>query len=156
MIPINNYRQFVAELTNYAKQQAGVSEADTIRLAVTETQLVNLVKDQKGIVVAGNIPGADISNGSGWFQSDGECLLMVLEKMPEDRQGTDWEYARLGYLQQLMIEMVRVLLNYDGFDRFCDMGEVDYSRPLQIEWEYNTYGGFNGLSCTFRLKDKEV
>ena len=156
MIPINNYRQFVAELTNYAKQQAGVSEAVTIRLAVTESQLVNLLKDQHGIVVAGNIPGADISNSAGWFQSEGECLLMVLEKMPEDRQGTDWEYTRLGELQQLMTEIIRVLINYDGFSRFCDMGTVDFSRPLQVEWEYNAYGGFNGLSVTFRLKDKEV
>jgi hypothetical protein len=156
MIPINDYRQFIAELVNYAKQQMGFDEEITIRLAVTESQLVNLLKDLDGVVVAGNIPGADISNGSGWMQSEGECLLMVLEKMPEDYQGTEREYTRYGQLQQLMINITRLLTNYDGFDRFCDKGEIDYTRPLTIEWEYNTYGGFNGLSVTFRLKDKEV
>lgn len=156
MIPINSYRQFVTELVNYACQAAGTEDIPTIRLAVTESQLINLLKDQAGIVVAGNIPGADITNGSGFFQSEGECLLMVLEKMPEDYQGTEKEFDRYALLQQLMVEIVKVLTNYDGFDQFCDRGDVDYSRPLTIEWEYNTYGGFNGLSVTFRLKDKEV
>ena len=155
MIPINDYRQFIAELINYAKQQARIDETTTIRLAVTETQLVNLLKDQSGIVIAGNIPGADISKQS-FFQSEGECLLMVLEKMPEDRQGTEWEFTRYEVLQQLMKEIIKLLTNYEGFDRFCDKGELDYSRPLTVEWEYNTYGGFNGLSITFRLKDRDV
>lgn len=155
MIPINDYRQFVSELVNSAKTKAKIDDNITIRLAVTETQLVNLLKDKAGIVVAGNIPGAEISKSS-WFQSEGECLLMVLEKMPEDYQGTESEFESYSKLQQLMIEIVRLLTNYDGFDNFCDKGEVDYSRPLVVEWEYNTYGGFNGLSVTFKLKDKEV
>lgn len=155
MIPINDYRQFVSELVNSAKTEAKIDDDITIRLAVTETQLVNLVKDKAGIVVAGNIPGAEIGKSS-WFQSEGECLIMVLEKMPEDRQGTEAEFESYAKLQQLMIEIVRLLINYSGFGSLCDKGEVDYSRPLVVEWEYNTYGGFNGLSVTFKLKDKEV
>ena len=155
MIPINDYRQFVSELVNSAKTKAKIDDNITIRLAVTETQLVNLVKDKAGIVVAGNIPGAEISKSS-WFQSGGECLIMVLEKMPEDRQGTEAEFESYAKSQQLMIEIVRLLINYSGFGSLCDKGEVDYSRPLVVEWEYNTYGGFNGLSVTFKLKDKEV
>lgn len=156
MIPINYYREFVAELVNYAKQAAQLNEDVTIRLAVTEQQLINLLKDQGGIVVAGNIPGADITQTNSWFQSDGECLLLVLEKMPEDYQGMEQEFERYAVLQRLMTEIVRILTNADGFDRFCDKGKMDYSRPLVVEWEYNTYGGFNGLSVTFRLKDGEV
>lgn len=156
MISIDNYRQFIAELVNYAKREAGIEEDTTIRLAVTESQLINMLKDLPGIVVAGNIPGAEISNTTGWFKSEGECLLMVLEKMPDDRQGMEGEYARYAQLQILMMEIVRQLTNIDGFDRFCDKGEMDYARPIVVEWEYNSYGGFNGLSCTFRLKDKEI
>lgn len=155
MISINDYRQFVSELVNSAKTKAEIDDDITIRLAVTESQLVNLLKDKAGIVVAGNIPGAEISKSS-WFQSEGECLIMVLKKMPEDLQGTEAEFENYAKLQQLMIEIVKLLINYDGFDSFCDKGEVDYSRPLMVEWEYNTYGGFNGLSVTFKLKDKEV
>lgn len=156
MIPINDYRAFVAELVNYAKEPAGIDDKIAIRLAVTETQLINLLKDQAGIVVAGNIPGAEISSPHGWLLSEGDCILYVLEKMTEDRQGTEHEYDRYAVLQGLMREIVSLLTNADGFDRFCDKGETDLSRPLNIEWEYNEFGGFNGLSVTFRLKDKEV
>ena len=156
MIQINDYRQFVAELINYARQETGIEDDISIRLAVTESQLVNLLKDQQGIVVAGNIPGAEVSNGSGWLRSDGECLLMVLEKMREDMQGTEAEFGRYAVMQSMMAAIVRLLTNADGFDRFCDKGQIDYSRPLVVEWEYNTYGGFNGLSVTFRLKDSEL
>lgn len=155
MILINYYKQFIAELVNTAKQEAGIQGSLTTKLAITESQLINMLKDIPGIVIAGNIPGADFSK-DGFFRSDGECLLMVLEKMPEDKQGTESECERLSVLQKLMLEIVKLLLNYDGFDRFCDKGDIDYSRPLRVEWEYNTYGGFNGLSLTFRLKDKNV
>lgn len=156
MIPINDYRQFIAELVNTASTAAGLGTVPAIKLAVTESQLVNLLKDQAGIVVAGNIPGCEISNGVGWLQSHDECLLAVLEKMPRDYQGKEEEFSRYARLQQLMMEIVRLLTNADGFDRFCDKGEMDYSQGLNVEWEYNEYGGFNGLSVTFRLKDGKL
>lgn len=151
MIAINDYRQFIAELTAAAQQRAGVT-VDKIRLAVTESQLVSLLKDQAGIVVAGNIPGFEISN-NGFFLSTGESILYVLEKTPDDRQGTDWEYGEYARMQQLMGAIVRLLTGED-LQELCDKGETDLSRPIVVEWEYNTFGGFNGLSVSFRLKDR--
>ena len=126
MIAINDYRQFIAELIAAAAAKCEEETVPKIRLAVTETQLINMLKDMSGIVVAGNIPGSDIHN-KGYTWSDGECLLMVA--------------------------IVRVLTGED-FQEFCDKGELDFSRGLTIEWEYNAYGGFNGMSVSFRLKDK--
>ncbi len=153
MIPIRDYQQFVAELTAKASQLSGV-HVDKIRLAVTETQLTILLKDQPGVIVCGNIPGMQLSYPTYWL-SEGECLLMVLERMPDDRQGTGSETERYARLQQLMMQIVRLLTGED-FQEFCDKGEVDFSRPLNVEWEYNQYGGFNGLSVTFLLKDKQI
>lgn len=155
MIPISKYQQFIAELVNVAKQRAEITESHTTRLAVTETQLINLLKDQRGIVIAGKIPDAEISKNS-YVISRSECLLMVLEKMPEDEQGLQRETDRLARLQRLMDEIVKILMNYDGFDRFCDLGEVDRGREVRVEWEYNTYGGFNGMSVVFWLRDRAI
>lgn len=152
MIAINDYRQFIAELIAAAAAKCEEDTVPTIRLAVTEEQLVNRLKDMKGIVVAGNIPCSDIHN-NGYTWSDGECLLAVLEKWPADKQGSDWEYQEFARIQQLMAAIVRLLTGED-FQEFCDKGEIDFSRGLTIEWEYNAYGGFNGMSVAFRLKDK--
>ena len=151
MIAINDYRQFVSELAAAASQRSGVGY-EKIRLAVTESQLVNLLKDQQGIVIAGNVPGAEITN-NGFWMSDGECLLMVLEKMPADYQGTEREFDRYACLQRLMTAIVRLLTGED-FQELCDKGELRTERPVSIEWEYNAYGGFNGLSVTFTLRDR--
>lgn len=151
MIAINDYRQFICELTAAASRQSGV-EVDKIRLAVTDTQLVSLLKDQAGIVVAGNIPSFDISYPTCWL-SKGECIILVLEKMPRDYQGTDREFDRYANLQWLMAAILQ-LLSGELFQQFCDQGELDISQGIRVEWEYNTFGGFNGLSATFHLKDK--
>ena len=154
MIPIRDYQQFVAELVAKASELSDV-EVEKVRLAVTESQLVTLLKDQPGVIVCGNIPGMDLSYPAGGWVSEGECLLMVLERMPDDYQGTWREYEEYARLQRLMIAIVRLLIGED-FQEFCDKGEVDFSRPLTVEWEYNQYGGFNGLSVTFRLKDRNL
>lgn len=152
MIPIKDYQQFVAELVAKASELCDVG-VDKVRLAVTESQLVTLLKDQPGVIVAGNIPGMELSYHTCWL-SEGECLLMVLERMPDDLQGTQSETNEYARLQRLMNQIVRLLTGED-FHEFCDKGEVDFSRPLSVEWEYNQYGGFNGLSVSFRLKDRQ-
>ena len=154
MIPLKDYQQFVAELVAKASELCEV-HVDKIRLAVSESQLVTLLKDQPGVVVAGNIPGMELSHPVSFWLSEGECLLAVLERMPDDYQGTQRETDEYARLQRLMDQIVRLLIGED-FQEFCDKGEVDFSRPLNVEWEYNQYGGFNGLSVTFRLKDRTV
>ena len=153
MIPIRDYQQFVAELVAKASERSGVN-VDKVRLAVTESQLVNLLKDQAGVIVCGNIPGMALSYPSGYWHSEGDCLLMVLERMPDDYQGTSSEYEEYARLQRLMDQIVQLLKGED-FQEFCDKGEVAFTRPLNVEWEYNQYGGFNGLSVSFRLKDRQ-
>ena len=154
MIPLKDYQQFVAELVAKASELCEV-HVDKIRLAVSESQLVTLLKDQPGVVVAGNIPGMELSHPVSFWLSEGECLLAVLERMPDDYQGTQRETDEYARLQRLMDQIVRLLIGED-FQEFCDKGEVDFSRPLNVEWEYNQYGGMNGLSVTFRLKDRTV
>lgn len=148
MIPINDYRQFVAELTAAAARQCD-EDTPTIRLAVTDSQLINLLKDLPGIVVAGNIPGTELQRNGCW-QSSGECLLMVLEKIPADLQGTGRENCEYARMQLLMDAIVR-LLTGEQMQQFCDRGDVDLSRPVRVEWEYNQYGGFSGLSVSWRM-----
>lgn len=155
MISITDYRQFIAEAVSRASAECGV-EADKIRLAVTESQLVNLLKDQPGVVVCGNVPASDLSHHTdGYWMSSGECLLMVLQKMPQDQAGTDREYDAMARLQQLMAALLTLLGDYYRTREFCDRFTVDATQPLRVEWEYNTYGGFNGLSVVFHLKDQK-
>lgn len=152
MIAINDFRQFISELTAAASRDSGV-EVSCTRLAVTESQLAVLMKDKTGVVVCGKVPDVTVSYPHSHYHSDNECLLMVLEKMPRDRQNQEQEFDAYERLQRLMSAMLR-LLTGEQFQEFCDQGELDHSQPLHVEWEYNTLGGWNGLSVVFHLKDK--
>lgn len=141
--------QFVSELAAAAAASAGVSDYH-VRLAVEESHLINLLKDQEGIVVCGNVPGAEVQQRQSYTDSRGQCLLMVLQKMPRDEQGMDAETDRYAVLQRLMAAIVTLLT--EGLEQFCDRMTLT-ADPLRVEWEYNAYGGFNGLSLSFYLHD---
>lgn len=146
--------QFIAELTHVASEKSSVA-IDAVRLSVTESQLINILKDLNGTVVCGSIPGSETNFGNGYRATTAEPLLMVLQKMPRDEQGTSAETERYERLQRFMQAVVDILSDYDyAFDRFCDRADLDSGRPMVVEWEYNVYGGFNGLSLTFRLREK--
>ena len=159
MIEINLYRQFMVELAHkvaaarneeYGEKSKDV-EFSHVVAAVEENQLVTLLKDKRGIILCGNIPGARLT-ATFPVRSEGDCVLFIIEKSPKDRQGTDWEFARYAIMQQLMSKLCEILLGEDAFQMLCQSGRMAVE-TLDVAPEYNIYGGFNGWSVSFRLPD---
>ena len=158
MIEVNLYRQFMAELaTKVAKAfndefhpQPDISFAKVVP-AMNEGQLITLLKDLSGILLCGNVPGAELTKGT-YVESEAQCILYILEKSPKDRQGTDWEFDRFAVTQHLMSKLCEILLGRDAFTMLCESGQMAVGH-LNVEPEYNIYGGFNGWSVTFKLPD---
>ncbi len=159
MIEINLYRQFMVELAHkvaaarneeYGEKYKDVEFAHVVA-AVEENQLVTLLKDKRGIILCGNIPGARLT-ATFPVRSEGDCVLFIIEKSPKDRQGTDWEFARYAIMQQLMSKLCEILLGQDAFQMLCQSGTMRVE-ALEVGPEYNIYGGFNGWSVAFKLPD---
>ena len=158
MIEVNLYRQFMAELaTKVAKAfndefhpQPDISFAKVVP-AMNEGQLITLLKDLSGILLCGNVPGAELTKGT-YVESEAQCILYILEKSPKDRQGSDWEFDRFAVTQHLMSKLCEILLGRDAFTMLCESGQMAVGH-LNVEPEYNIYGGFNGWSVTFKLPD---
>lgn len=119
--------------------------------AMNEGQLITLLKDLSGILLCGNVPGAELTKGT-YVESEAQCILYILEKSPKDRQGTDWEFDRFAVTQHLMSKLCEILLGRDAFTMLCESGQMAVGH-LNVEPEYNIYGGFNGWSVTFKLPD---
>ena len=119
--------------------------------AMNEGQLITLLKDQAGIVLCGNVPGAELTKGT-FIESEAQCILYILEKSPKDRQGSDWEFDRFAVMQHLMSKLCEILMGQDAFMMLCESGQMKVDH-LNVEPEYNIYGGFNGWSVTFKLPD---
>ena len=82
------------------------------------------------------------------MESEAQCILYILEKSPKDRQGSDWEFDRFAVTQHLMSKLCEILLGRDAFTMLCESGQMAVGH-LNVEPEYNIYGGFNGWSVTF-------
>lgn len=158
MIEVNLYRQFMVELSTRVAQAFNDEFHPTPDIAfskvvgaMNEGQLITLLKDQSGIILCGNVPGAELTKNT-FIESEAQCILYILEKSPKDRQGSDWEFDRFAVMQHLMSKLCEILLGQDAFTMLCQSGTMAVDH-LNVEPEYNIYGGFNGWSVTFKLPD---
>lgn len=158
MIEVNLYRQFMAELAykvadafNDEFHPQPELEFSKVVAAMNEGQLITLLKDLSGILLCGNVPGAELTKGT-YIESEAQCILYILEKSPKDRQGADWEFDRFAVTQHLMSKLCEILMGRDAFMMLCESGQMSVDH-LNVEPEYNIYGGFNGWSVTFKLPD---
>ena len=158
MIEVNLYRQFMVELAhkvadafNDAFHPQPELEFSKVVAAMNEGQLITLLKDLSGILLCGNVPGAELTKGT-YIESEAQCILYILEKSPKDRQGNDWEFDRFAVTQHLMSKLCEILMGRDAFTMLCESGQMSVDH-LNVEPEYNIYGGFNGWSVTFKLPD---
>lgn len=160
MIEVNLYRQFISELAarvnSLYAQWASLNNFPSEKIsavvsAMSEGQLVTLLSDRPGIILCGNVPGADISRAS-FLQSVAQCILYIVEKSPKDRQGTDDEFLRFAVTQRLMSFLCQILMDTDSLHMLCQSGKMKVD-ALNVEPEYNIYGGFCGWSVSFNLPD---
>ncbi len=158
MIEVNLYREFMAELAAKVAQAFNEEFTPTPDIsfskvvpAMNEGQLITLLKDQPGIVLCGNVPGAELTKGT-FIESEAQCILYILEKSPKDRQGSGWEFDRFAVMQHLMSKLCEILMGQDAFMMLCESGQMKVDH-LNVEPEYNIYGGYNGWSVTFKLPD---
>ena len=61
------------------------------------------------------------------------------------------ELSHYAALQQLMVSLRDYLMSNPFV---CD-NEMQVTTDLNIEWEYDIFGGWNGLSIGFKLRDYE-
>ena len=117
MIPINDYRQFVSELVNSAKTAAKIDDDITIRLAVTETQLVNLLKDKGTVVSVTDVIGVQMPNVPGG-------LAKILALLAEKDINIEYMYAFIATVKENAYVVLRVANNELAEQVLKDTGMV--------------------------------
>ncbi len=172
MISINDFRAFVAQLRTIATNhlnQAGtpVNVAHTV-VAIQENHLVNILKDKRGIILAVSAPAFTIRPTAGYQQSESAFLIFVLFKYQPQLLAKEEEYAQYAEAQRLMSAILQVITGKDSFSAdsghaaalqppdldtlLCTTG-VRSSSPITVDWEYNIFGGYSGISARITITD---
>ena len=151
MIDIKRFREWLIELKESVNKQAGDAQIEGVALAVREGHMLRKLKDKRGILLCAKYPDGATSGDSDSFITDNDIVLFILEKVPSGQQTDEDELTHYSSLQQLMLILRDELMDSPFI---CD-DEMEVRSGLTIEWEYDIFGGWNGLSIGFKLRNYE-
>lgn len=147
MINIQRYREMLAELKERVNKVSRTKIDGTV-IAVSEKHLVKKLKDSMGLILCANYPDAVSQGNEDNYREQNSLLLFLIEKVPSGQETDEEEllhYARIQQVMQLLKTKLREM------DFFC--GEVDGAESMTVEWEYDVFGGWNGMSIGLNLVD---
>lgn len=147
MINILRYREILAELRARINKRSEM-KIDGVILAVSDKHLTKKLRDQAGFFLCANFPDAESKGNADNYNEDNRLLLFLLEKVPAGDETDEAEithYARMQNVMYILKDEIR------DMDFVC--GEISGGEDINTEWEYDVFGGFNGLSIGLKLTD---
>lgn len=147
MINIQRYREMLAELKERVNKVSRTKIDGTV-IAVSEKHLVKKLKDSMGLILCANYPDAVSQGTEDNYRERNSLLLFLIEKVPSGQETDEEELLHYARIQQVM-QMLKTKLR--EMDFFC--GEVDGAESMTVEWEYDVFGGWNGMSIGLNLVD---
>lgn len=147
MIDILRYREILVELMANVNARSE-TEIDRVVIAVSDKHLMKKLKDKAGLILCANYPDAELKGSDDNYQEKNSLLLFLLEKVPsgsEDDEGELLHYSRIQQVMKVLKEELRAM-------KFV-CGEISGADEINTEWEYDVFGGFNGLSIGLKLTD---
>lgn len=151
MIDIKRFREWLIELKESINKQAEGTQIEGVALAVREGHMLRKLKDKRGILLCAKYPDGKTEGVADSFSTDNDIVLFILEKVPSGQQTDEEELTHYASLQQLMLILRNELMGY----LFICADEMEVRNSLTIEWEYDIFGGWNGLSIGLKLRNYE-
>lgn len=154
MIQIQRYKEWlietvaavnaVSDLTVSGRAIAGV------KIAVNEGHMIKKLRDSEGVWLCANYPDATLSGDYDSSQEQNKLLLFLVEKVASGQQDDETEILHYAKMQQLMARVKEQLLITGA--KCIDLRADD---AMRTEWEYDIFGGFNGLSLGLNVIDHD-
>ena len=147
MINIQRYREMLIELKERVNKVSRTKIDGTV-IAVSEKHLVKKLRDCTGLMLCANYPDAVSQGNEDNYRERNSLLLFLIEKVPSGQETDEEEllhYARIQQVMQLLKTKLREM------DSFC--GEVEGAESMTVEWEYDVFGGWNGMRIGLNLVD---
>lgn len=147
MINIQRYREMLVELKESVNKVSRTKIDGTV-IAVSEKHLVKKLRDCTGLMLCANYSDAVSQGNEDNYRERNSLLLFLIEKVPSGQETDEEEllhYARIQQVMQLLKTKLREM------DSFC--GEVEGAESMTVEWEYDVFGGWNGMSIGLNLVD---
>jgi len=147
MINILDYSVWLTELGMRVNALSINKKIEKIIMAVDESQIVKRVGDEPGIVLVGSFPDADKDvNSKDCYEESNKVLLFLLQKINPGSLSITEELHHYAEMQEIMALIKTEIIQMNN----C---LFSLSGGIHTEWEYNAFGGFNGLSIGLSFID---
>jgi|UniRef100_UPI00359C77CB hypothetical protein len=147
MINILKYREIMLELKERVNAVSKI-KIDGVVIAVSEKHLVKKLKDKDGLILCSNYPDSTSAGGEDSYTDHNNMILFLLEKVPSGQETDEEELMHYVSIQQV-VQLLKTQLREMDFT--C--GYISGAENMTTEWEYDVFGGWNGLSIGLKLSD---
>lgn len=148
MINILEFREIVAGIKAKVNEVCE-NKIESCILAVKEEHLQKKIADKPGVILCANFPDAEMQREhTDRYSEDNVILLFLLEKRNAGEYTDEEEIIHYNKMQSIMQEIKKHI-----GESYFECKELTTGPKIRTEWEYNIYGGFNGLSIGFTLAD---
>lgn len=145
MIDIKAFREYISELV-YKTNQELESKIEHIVLSVNESHMTKKLQNKSGVCLCVSYPDAQAVGVSDNVKDSQQAFIFVCQRVSPGQLDEDGELA-------LYCELQHIMLAFRDFLRGAESDCVDIipEESYKIEWEYQIFGGLNGLSMGLKF-----
>lgn len=146
MIDIKNFREYIGELV-YKTNQELDNKIEHIVFAVNESHMMKKLQNKYGVCLCFSYPDAQATGESDNFRDLQQVFIFVCQRVSPGQLNEEGELEIYSRLQNIMLTFREYLRNSES-----DCVGIVPEESYKIEWEYQIFGGLNGLSMGLKFK----
>lgn len=145
MIDIKAFREYISELVYETNQELG-NKIEHIVLSVNESHMTKKLQNKSGVCLCVSYPDAQAVGESDNVKDSQQAFIFVCQRVSPGQLDEEGELA-------LYCELQHIMLVFRDFLRVAESDCVDIipDESYKIEWEYQIFGGLNGLSMGLKF-----
>lgn len=149
MINILQFRELCIELQHKVNAISD-SQIDTVVMAVREEHMVKKLQNKFGITLCASFPDAQSFGTEDNYTDNQQAFFFVVKRLTPGQLDDETEITTYAELQDIMLNLRDVIRDY-----YSECMGIIPEESYKIEWEYQIFGGVNGLSMgvTFQNND---
>lgn len=150
------FSEVAAEVNSELEEDSKAFAVKSVIVSPTEKHLVNKLKDKAGVVMGIKMPSIDseIVDADNYSEVN-KMLFYVIAKIDPGMQTDDAEIDHYNAMQRLTSLIKNKLTDRLMGREFCN-DDAELARGFHTEFEYQEFGGWNGLSVSFDIKDYDL
>lgn len=145
MIDIKNFREYISELV-YKTNKELENKIEHIVLSVNESHMTKKLQNKFGVCLCVSYPDAQAVGESDNVKDSQQAFIFVCQRVSPGQLDEEGELALYSELQHIMLVFRDFLRGAES-----DCVDIIPEESYKIEWEYQIFGGLNGLSMGLKF-----